>query len=77
MASVGYDPEIKLWDLDAKKEVDKISTNGWASDSYEIMYIPDEGLIGLVGKDIIKIFNYNKKALVKEIKTDELSMNSI
>jgi len=76
LAVAGYEPELKLWNLDTK-QCTGISTNGWASDSYEIMHIQDEGLIGLVGKDMIKIIDYNSKSIVSEIKTDGLSMNSI
>jgi WD40 repeat protein len=63
LASVGFEPEIKLWDLDSKQS-SGISTNGWASDSYEIMHAPNENLIGVVGKDVIRLYDYTSKDLV-------------
>jgi len=77
LVSAGYEPEIKFWNLDTKQIDFTISTNGWASDSYEIAHIKDEKLIALVGKDMIKLFDYTTKSFFHEIKTDGLSMNSI
>jgi len=76
-ASVGQDPDIKIWNIDTLKLDFTISTNGWGSDSYEMVYIQDEGLIGVVGKDIIRLYNYQTKQLAQEIKTGGLSMQSL
>ena len=75
--SVGHEPEIKVWNLDTLKLDYVISTNGWSSDSYEIAYIREENWIALVGKDVVKIYNYETKTLAHEIKTGGLSMQSI
>jgi len=64
LASIGYDSEIFLWDANTWKLDSSISTNGWASDSYEILHIKEEKLIGVCGKDIIRLYDYVNKSLV-------------